>query len=148
MGGVYFVIGGGIAGLLTKYAGVDAAAEATAAPVDNCKLLAAKKSDLGMVIADTGYDAFKGAGMFKKPMPLRVITVIYPCEPRRRAGRKGHQERLFKKQTLVERFVAIIGALAFVYPHAMGDMIGSLCLAFVIASHKLLRRGTPQVASA
>ncbi len=78
MGGVYFVMGGGIAGLLTKYAGVDAAAEVTAASVDNCKLLAAKKSDLGMVIADTGYDAFKGSGMFKKPMPLKVLTVIYP----------------------------------------------------------------------
>jgi uncharacterized protein len=35
MGGVCFVIGGGIASILTKYAGVEAAAEVTAASVDN-----------------------------------------------------------------------------------------------------------------
>ncbi len=55
---------------------------------------------------------------------------------------------LFKKQNLIERFIAIIGALAFVYPHAMGDMIGFVCLAFVIASQKLFRKDEPQVASA
>ena len=65
MGGVYFVIGGGIASILTKYAGVEAAAEVTAASVDNCKLLGAKKSDIALVIADTGYDAIKGTGNFK-----------------------------------------------------------------------------------
>lgn len=78
MGGVYFVIGGGMAGLFTKYAGVDAAAEVTAASVDNCKLVGAKKSDMALVIADTGYDAFKGQAMFKRPVPLRVLTVVYP----------------------------------------------------------------------
>lgn len=78
MGGVYFVMGGGIASLLTKYAGVEATAEVTAASVDNCKLLGAKKSDIGFVIADTGYDAYKGTGIFKAPLPLRVLTVLYP----------------------------------------------------------------------
>ncbi len=79
MGGVYFVIGGGIAHILTKYAGVEAAAEVTAASVDNCKLIAAKKSDMGLIMGDTGYDAFKGVGNFKgKPLPLRTLTVLYP----------------------------------------------------------------------
>ncbi|MCX5832126.1 MAG: TAXI family TRAP transporter solute-binding subunit [Deltaproteobacteria bacterium] len=78
MGGVYFVIGGGIASILTKYAGVEAAAEVTAASVDNCKLLGAKKSDIAMVIADTGYDAYKGSGNFKLPIPLRTLCVLYP----------------------------------------------------------------------
>lgn len=79
MGGVYFVIGGGIASLATKYAGVEAAAEVTAASVDNCKLLAAKKADFGLIMADTGYDAFKGTGHFKgKPLPVRTVTVLYP----------------------------------------------------------------------
>jgi uncharacterized protein len=79
MGGVYFVIGGGIASVLTKYAGVEAAAEVTAASVDNCKLLGAKKSDIGLVIADTGYDAVKGTGVFKgKPLPLKTLCTIYP----------------------------------------------------------------------
>jgi len=79
MGGVYFVIGGGIASILTKYAGVEAAAEVTAASVDNCKLIAAKKSDIGLIMGDTGYDAFKGLGNFKgKPLPLKTLTVLYP----------------------------------------------------------------------
>jgi len=79
MGGVYFVIGGGIASILTKYAGVEAAAEVTAASVDNCKLIAAKKSDLGLIMGDTGYDAFKGTGIFKgRALPIRVLTVLYP----------------------------------------------------------------------
>jgi uncharacterized protein len=79
MGGVYFVIGGGIASILTKYAGVEAAAEVTAASVDNCKLLGAKKTDIGLVIADTGFDAYKGTGIFKgKTLPLRTICTVYP----------------------------------------------------------------------
>ena len=79
MGGVYFVIGGGIASLATKYAGVEAAAEVTAASVDNCKLVAAKKSDLALIMADTGFDAFKGTGVFKgRALPVRTLTVLYP----------------------------------------------------------------------
>lgn len=79
MGGVYFVIGGGIASLATKYGGVEAAAEVTAASVDNCKLLAAKKADFGLIMGDTGYDAYKGTGHFKgKPLPVRTAAVLYP----------------------------------------------------------------------
>lgn len=79
MGGVYFVMGGGISSILTKYAGVEASAEVTAASVDNCKLIAAKKSDMGLIMADTGYDAYKGLGNFKgKPLPLKTLTVLYP----------------------------------------------------------------------
>lgn len=79
MGGVYFVIGGGIASILTKYAGVEAAAEVAAASVDNCKLLGAKKSDLALVIADTDYDSIKGTGIFKgKSLPLKTICTVYP----------------------------------------------------------------------
>jgi len=78
MGGVYFVMGGGLASLLTKYADVDATAEVTAASVDNCKLIGAKKAEIGFVLADTGFDAFKGTGAFKSPIPVRVLAVIYP----------------------------------------------------------------------
>lgn len=79
MGGVYFVIGGGIASILTKYAGVEATAEVTAASVDNCKLLGAKKSDVGLIMGDTGFDAFKGQGAFKsRALPVRTLSVLYP----------------------------------------------------------------------
>ncbi len=79
MGGVYFVMGGGLASLITKYGGAEAAAEVTAASVDNCKLIAAKKADIGFIMGDTGYDAYKGTGNFKgKPLPMRTLTVLYP----------------------------------------------------------------------
>ena len=77
-GGVYFVMGGGIASLLTKYAGVEATAEVTAASVDNCKLLGARETDMALVIADTGYDAYKGQAVFRKPIPIRTLAVLYP----------------------------------------------------------------------
>ncbi len=34
---------------------------------------------MGLIMADTGYDAFKGLGNFKgKPLPLRTLSVLYP----------------------------------------------------------------------
>lgn len=78
MGGVYFVLGGGIASVLTKYAGVEATAEVTAASVDNCKLVGAKKADLAFSMNDVAYDAFKGQGNFKSALALRTLCVTYP----------------------------------------------------------------------
>jgi uncharacterized protein len=79
MGGVYFPLGGAIAAVITKYVpNVEAAAEVTAASVDNCKLVAAKKSDLAIVMGDTTYDACQGVGKFKAKLPLRSLAVLYP----------------------------------------------------------------------
>ena len=55
---------------------------------------------------------------------------------------------LLKRQTIIERAIAIIGALAFVYPNAMGDVAGFACLAFVLFSQKVLRRGDSSVPAA
>jgi len=79
MGGVYYPLGGAIAAAITKYIpNVEAAAEVTAASVDNCKRIAAKKSDLGIIMGDVGYDAYAGAGKFKEKLPLRNLAVLYP----------------------------------------------------------------------
>jgi TRAP transporter TAXI family solute receptor len=78
MGGVYFVLGGGLASVLTKHAGVEATAEVTAASVDNCKLVGAKKADLAFCMNDVAFDAFKGQGNFKSALPLRTLCVTYP----------------------------------------------------------------------
>ncbi len=52
-GGVYYPVGGGIAALISRYArGVEATAEATAASVDNLKLLHAGKVALALSGAD------------------------------------------------------------------------------------------------
>ncbi len=47
---------------------------------------------------------------------------------------------LIKKQNFLERTIAVVGALSFVYPHAYGDIIGFICLAFVIVMQKM-RKG-------
>ena len=78
MGGVYFVLGGGVASVLTKHAGVEATAEVTAASVDNCKLVGAKKADLAFCMNDVAYDALKGQGNFKNALALRTLCVTYP----------------------------------------------------------------------
>ncbi len=78
MGGVWFPLGGGIASLISKYIpGVEAAAEVTAAAVDNCKLVAAGKSDLGLAIGDVADDALKGTGKFKEKIPLVTLATLY-----------------------------------------------------------------------
>lgn len=79
-GGVYYVYGGGIAQVLSKYIpDVEVTAEVTAASVDNCKLIQAGKANLSIIMADTGYDGLKGLERFKSsgPIPLRTIAVLY-----------------------------------------------------------------------
>ncbi len=80
-GGVYYVFGGGIAQVISKnIPNVEATAEVTAASVDNCKLIQAQKADLALIMADVGYDAFKGLGRFKAApgaIPVRTVAVLY-----------------------------------------------------------------------
>lgn len=79
IGSVYFAIGGRIAQVLTRYSSLETVAEITSGAADNCELVGAKRSDLGLVTADTAYDAFRGAGMFEgKPVPIRLLTALYP----------------------------------------------------------------------
>lgn len=81
-GGVFYVVGGAIAALISKYLpGVESTAEVTAASVDNCKLIMAKKADMGFSLADTAYDAYAGLERFKATgkVPLRALAVLYPA---------------------------------------------------------------------
>ncbi len=45
-----------------------------------------------------------------------------------------------KKSNLPERVIIIIGALAFVYPSRVGDVVGFVCLVLVILMQKVFRR--------
>jgi uncharacterized protein len=77
-GGVYFIYGGGLASLLGKWIpGVEATAEATAASVDNMRLLEAKRATLAFSLADTAFDALKGQGRFTSAVPVRALAVLY-----------------------------------------------------------------------
>jgi TRAP transporter TAXI family solute receptor len=78
-GGVYFVLGGGLARLISQHIpGVQATAEVTSASVDNMRLIGAKRADLALTLNDTAYDAWKGLGDFRgSPVPIRVLVPVY-----------------------------------------------------------------------
>ena len=78
-GGVYYPLGGGMASVISKYIPyAEATAEVTTASVDNCRLIEAGKADLALIMADTGWDAYQGRGVFKEKIPLRSLFAFYP----------------------------------------------------------------------
>ena len=77
-GGVYYPMGGGMANILSKYIPyAEATAEVTAASVDNCLLVGAKKADMAFIMADVGWDALQGMGKFKEKLPIMTLAVLY-----------------------------------------------------------------------
>ena len=78
-GGVYFILGGGLAKLISlNIPNVEATAEVTSASVDNMRLIGAKRADLALTLADTAFDAFKGLEAFKgNPVPAVTLTPLY-----------------------------------------------------------------------
>ena len=77
-GGVYYVLGGGVANMLTKnLSNIKVTAEATAASVDNAKLVEARKVDLAFIAGDVAYDAYTGGAKFKNKVALRNLLVPY-----------------------------------------------------------------------
>lgn len=78
-GGVYYPLGGGMASVISKHIPyAEATAEVTTASVDNCRLIGAGKADLALIMADTGWDAYQGRGVFKEKVPLRSLFAFYP----------------------------------------------------------------------
>jgi uncharacterized protein len=82
-GGVFYIMGGGIAKILTKYLpNTEITVEVTGGSVDNCKLLKSNKADLGLAGADISFDAMNGIGKFGKGLsedkiPVRSLGAIY-----------------------------------------------------------------------
>jgi len=80
VGGVYYILGGGMASVLTKHVGnLEVASELTQGSVDNCKLIHMGKADLAMVMADIAYDAYMATGRFKDLARggIQTLFVIY-----------------------------------------------------------------------
>jgi uncharacterized protein len=78
-GGVYYPLGGGIAAIISKYVpGVTVTAEATAAAVDNLKLLHSGDVALGLAGGDVSADAAQGKlrGLTSH-VAVRTIASIY-----------------------------------------------------------------------
>jgi hypothetical protein len=77
-GGVFYVMGGGVANMLTKsMPNVKVTAEATAAAVDNCRLIDVRKADLAFSPGDVLYDAYVGRDKFKSKIPVRTLLNPY-----------------------------------------------------------------------
>jgi len=77
-GGVFYVMGGGVANLLTKtLPNAKVTAEATAAAVDNCKLIDVRKADLAFSPGDVLYDSYVGRDKFKTKIPVRTLLNPY-----------------------------------------------------------------------
>ncbi len=79
-GGVYYILGGGFAALLSKYIpGLDATAEVTAGSIANLQLIGGGKSEVGFTMADAAWDANNGLDKFKDhKVALRTLAVFYP----------------------------------------------------------------------
>lgn len=77
-GGVYYPLGGAMSTVIKKYLGNEVTVEVTGGSVENIKLLAGKKTDIGFSMADAALDAYKGEGKFKEKEPVRAIALFYP----------------------------------------------------------------------
>ncbi|MFG1702050.1 TAXI family TRAP transporter solute-binding subunit [Nonomuraea sp. M3C6] len=76
--GVYYVYGGGLAKQLSSsIANTQATASVTSASVENIKLLASGKADIGFSQADTAADAVNGKDTFTATQPIKAIARIY-----------------------------------------------------------------------
>ena len=76
-GGVYIVLGAGLADVLSKKMKIAASAQQTTASVDNMKFIGQGKADVAFTLADTAFDAMKGNAPFTEKVDAQAIAVIY-----------------------------------------------------------------------
>ena len=78
-GGVWYPMGGAMANVLSKsLPGASATAEVTGGSVDNLRLLANGKTDIGFSMVDSAYEGMTGTGKFKEKVPMRTLAVVHP----------------------------------------------------------------------
>ncbi|MFE9744478.1 TAXI family TRAP transporter solute-binding subunit [Saccharothrix saharensis] len=78
-GGVYYVMGGGLAKLISDNTKLKATAAETGASVQNIQQLVAGDYDVAFSLADTAADAVAGKGAFDgKPQQVKALTRLYP----------------------------------------------------------------------
>ncbi|HZN25652.1 MAG TPA: TAXI family TRAP transporter solute-binding subunit [Burkholderiales bacterium] len=78
-GGVWYPMGGAMANVLSKsLPNTAATAEVTGGSVDNIKLIATGRSDIGFSMVDTAWEAATGAGKFKEKVSMRTLAVVHP----------------------------------------------------------------------
>jgi TRAP transporter TAXI family solute receptor len=79
IGGVYFVVAGGWARVISEKMGLAATNRVTGGPVQNIQLVQTKEIELGMTTTGPLYEALQGIGEFagKKMDAVRVIFPMY-----------------------------------------------------------------------
>lgn len=80
-GGVWYPYGGGVAKIISDHvANVQATAEVTGASVDNLRLIATGRAEIGFSSTDVLKDAYDGGGDFEAMgrVPVRTLAVLYP----------------------------------------------------------------------
>lgn len=78
-GGVYYVLGGALARVLSRdVPRLEATAEVTSASVENLNFVAQRSADVAFTLADSAFDAVRGRGRFAQPLPLRTLAALYP----------------------------------------------------------------------
>jgi TRAP transporter TAXI family solute receptor len=75
--GVYYVLGGGMASLISAETPIRATAAETGASVQNIQQLVDGTYDIAFSLADTAADAVTGKGSFTEPQPVRALGRIY-----------------------------------------------------------------------
>lgn len=78
-GGAYYPLGGGMAVAIQKTTDLRCAAESTGASVENCRLVGAVESDMGMVMGSIAYKAIQGEQPFEKKFPIVALFQMYPA---------------------------------------------------------------------
>ncbi len=82
VGGTYYPLGGSMAEVLSK-ANIDVKANSrsTAASKENCRLVASGKSEIGMSMGSTLWQAYNGVEAFSQDgkLPLRILMNMYPA---------------------------------------------------------------------
>lgn len=75
--GVYYVVGGGLAELISNNTELRATAAETGASVQNIEQLVSGAYDVAFSLADTASDAAEGTGSFTTKQPIRALTRLY-----------------------------------------------------------------------
>jgi hypothetical protein len=79
-GGVFYVVGAGIADIINKkLPGVTATAEVTGASIENVRRVSMGEMQLGFSSASTLYDAKQGEKPFGKPQNVAAVAYLYPA---------------------------------------------------------------------
>ena len=79
-GGLFYIIGAGVADLLNKHMpDAFARAEVTGASVENIRRVAADQMTFGFSSSSTLYEASVGEGPFEEALPVSAMAYLYPA---------------------------------------------------------------------